>query len=63
MAYLGLYGHFLGSNNVDNMATMAEDKIKLTVYNGEQPRWDYEKYVNAVHKSQHSIMEDLVEPV
>ena len=60
MAYLGLYQHFLGPNNVDNMATMAEDKLKSTVYNGEQRRWDFEKYIN-VHKSQHSIMEGLVE--
>lgn len=60
MAYEGLYKHFLGPNNVDNIATMAEDKLKTTVYNGEQRRWDFEKYVN-VHKSQHSIMEGLVE--
>lgn len=60
MAFDGLYKHFLGPNNVDNMATMAEDKLKSTVYNGEQRRWDFEKYVN-VHKSQHSIMEGLVE--
>ena len=60
MAYLGLYQHFLGPNNVDNMATMAEDKLKSTVYNGEQRRWDFEKYIN-LHKSQHSIMEGLVE--
>jgi hypothetical protein len=36
MAYLGLYQHFLGPNKVDNMATMAKDKLKSTVYNGEQ---------------------------
>ena len=60
MAYLGLYQHFLGPNNIDNMATMAEDKHKSTVYNGEQCRWDFEKYIN-LHKSQHSIMEGLVE--
>jgi hypothetical protein len=60
MAYLGLYQHFLGPNNVGNMATMAEDKLKSTVYNGEQRRWDFEKYIN-LHKSQHSIMEGLVE--
>ncbi|KAI2504041.1 hypothetical protein MHU86_10403 [Fragilaria crotonensis] len=60
MAYLALYTHFLGPNNVDNMATLAEDKLKSTVYNGEQRRWDFEKYVN-VHKQQHSIMEGLVE--
>ena len=60
MAYNGLYQHCLGPNNVDNMATMAEDKLKTTVYNGKQRRWDFEKYVN-VHKRQHSIMEGLVE--
>jgi ribosomal protein S13 len=43
MAYNGLYQHYLGPNNVDNMATMAEDKLKTTVYNGEQRRWDFEK--------------------
>lgn len=61
MAYENLYTHFLGPNNVDNMATMAEQKLTSTVYNGEQQRrWDFERYVN-VHKSQHSIMEGLVE--
>ncbi|KAI2493825.1 hypothetical protein MHU86_20706 [Fragilaria crotonensis] len=60
MAYNGLYLHYLGPNNVDNMATMAEQKLKDTVYNGEQRRWDFEKYVN-VHKQQHSVMEGLVE--
>lgn len=48
-----LYMHFLGPNNVlDNMASMAEDKLKTTVYNGEQHLWDFSKYIN-VHKSQH----------
>ncbi|KAI2512329.1 Reverse transcriptase (RNA-dependent DNA polymerase) [Fragilaria crotonensis] len=42
MAYNGLYLHYLGPNNVDNMATMAEQKLKDTVYNGEQRRWDFE---------------------
>ena len=60
MAYNGLYLHYLGPNNVDNMATMAEQKLKDTVYNGEQRRWDFEKCVN-VHKQQHSVMEGLVE--
>lgn len=42
------------------MATQAEDKLKSTVYSGEQRRWNFERYVN-VHKQQHSIMEGLVE--
>lgn len=60
MAFHSLYQHFLGPNNVDNMATLAEDKLKNTVYNGEQRRWDFEKHVN-VHKQQHLIMEGLAE--
>lgn len=60
MAYLALYTHFCGPNNVDNMATQAENELTSTVYNGEQRRWDFEKYVN-MHKQQHSIMEGLVE--
>ena len=59
-AYMGLYDHYLGPNNVDNMATQAEHKLTNMVYNGEQRRWDFERYVN-VHKQQHSIMEGLVE--
>ena len=42
------------------MATMAEDKLKSTAYNGEQRRWDFERYAN-VQTSQHSILEGLVE--
>ena len=34
MAFEGLYKHFLGPNNVDNMAIVAKDKLKSTVYNG-----------------------------
>ena len=60
MAVKGLYKHLLGPNNIDNMmAMMAEDKLKSTVYNGEQRRWNFERYIN-VHKSQHLIMEELV---
>ncbi len=52
-----MHKHFLDPNNVDNMDTMAEDKP--TVCNGEQRRWDLERY-NNVHKSEHLIMEGLV---
>jgi hypothetical protein len=37
-AYNSLYQFFLG-NNVDNIATQAEDKLKNTEYNGKQCRW------------------------
>lgn len=60
MACEGLYTHFLGPNNVDSMASMTEGKLKTTVYNSEQCCWDFKKYIN-VHKSQHLIMEGLVE--
>ena len=46
MAYDGLYQHFLGPNNVDNMVTQSEDKLKNMVHNGEQRHWDFERYVN-----------------
>ena len=59
MAYSGLYQHFLGPNNADNLAAQAEHKLQLKVYNSEQRHWDFERYVN-VHKQQHSIMEGLV---
>jgi hypothetical protein len=59
-AFNNLFTHFLGPNNVDNMATLAENKLQSTVYNGEQRRWDFERYVN-VHKQQHSVLEGLVE--
>ena len=60
MAYLGIYYHYLGRQHVDNMAKLAEDKLKNTVYNGEKHRWDFEKYVNT-HKQQHSVLEGLME--
>ena len=53
MAYLGIYNHYLGPQHVDNMANLAEDKLKNTVYNGE-------KYVNT-HKQQHLVLEGLKE--
>jgi hypothetical protein len=42
------------------MATLAKDKRKNTVYNGERNRWDFKRYVNG-HKQQHPIMEGFVE--
>jgi hypothetical protein len=42
------------------MASMAKDKLKPTICNGEQQCWDFEKYIN-VQKSQHLIMEGLVQ--
>ena len=38
MAYQNLYNHYLGANNVNNMATTAETKLKSVTYSGEKKR-------------------------
>jgi hypothetical protein len=35
-AYMLLFDHFLGPNNVGNMASEAETKLTSTLYNGEK---------------------------
>jgi hypothetical protein len=45
MAYQGFYGHCLSPQHVNDMATMAEDKLVNTVYQGELCTWDFRKYV------------------
>ena len=52
--------HYLGDNNVDNMSSRAEAKLKDTSYSGEKRRWNFEKYVKT-HVHQHAILTDLVE--
>ena len=59
-AFLALRNHYLGPNNVDNMASLAEKKLAMTTYTGERHRWTFEKYV-MLHKDQHSILEGLTE--
>jgi hypothetical protein len=60
LAYRSLYDHYLGPNNVDNLATMAERRLSSLTYNGETRRWDFEKYVrNQV--DQHLVLEALTE--
>ena len=58
-AYLGLKNHYLGPNNVDNLANTAERQLKASSYTGEGRRWNFEKYVK-VHVDQHQILTDLV---
>ena len=60
LAFLGLKGHYLGPNNVDNMSSAAEKKLQTTTYHSEQRRWNFEKYVKT-HVDQHAILEGLVE--
>ena len=57
-AYRGLYGHYLGPNNVDNMANAAEHKLQTLSYVGEKKRFTFESYVRA-HVDQYSIIESL----
>ena len=60
LAFLGLKNHYLGENNVDNMSSRAESKLKDTSYSGEKRRWTFEKYVKT-HVDQHAILTGLVE--
>lgn len=55
-AFMGIWNHYLGVNNVDNMSSAAEAKLRNTFYRGEKRRWDFEKYVR-VHKDLHTILE------
>jgi hypothetical protein len=51
MAFLGLKGHYLGVNNVDNMSTMAEIWLKTTLHHGEKWCWNFERYVKVSSKA------------
>jgi hypothetical protein len=44
-AYMLLFDHFLGPNNVGNMTSAAETKLTGTLYNGEKNRFTWETYV------------------
>ena len=60
LAYNGLYGRYLEVNNIDNMATMAEARIRATTYTGERHHWNFEKYVKVL-VDQHTIFENLTQ--
>ena len=59
-AFLVLRDDYLGPNNVDNMASLAEKKLAMTTYTGERRHWTFKKYIT-LHKDQHSILEGLTE--
>ena len=59
-AFLNLYKHYLGQNNIDNMASSAKQKIQNLAYTGETRRFNFKKYVTA-HVNQHIILTDLIE--
>jgi hypothetical protein len=61
LAFLSLYGHYLGVNNVDNMAAAAERQLQSASYTGgEGRRWTFEKFVR-LQVEQHHILENLVQ--
>jgi hypothetical protein len=57
-AYMLLFDHFLGPDNVGNMASEADTKLTSTLYNGEKKRFTWETYVR-IHIEQHSVLNGL----
>jgi hypothetical protein len=57
-AYMLLFDHFLGPNNVGNMASEADTKFTGTLYNGEKKRFTWETYFR-IHTEQHSVLNGL----
>jgi len=54
-----LYAHYLGPNNVGNMAGEAETVLNMVQYHGEKRQWNFEKYA-LMHLRQHLILEALM---
>jgi hypothetical protein len=57
-AYMLLFDHFLGPNNVGNMASETEIKLTVTLFNGEKQRFTWETYVR-IHAEQHSVLNGM----
>jgi hypothetical protein len=57
-AYMLLFDHFLGPNNVVNMASEADTKLTSTLYNGENKRFTWVTYVR-IHTEQQSVLNGL----
>jgi hypothetical protein len=57
-AYMLHFDHFLGPNNVGNMASEADTKLNGTLYNSEKKRFTWETYVR-IHTEQHSVLNGL----
>jgi hypothetical protein len=57
-AYMLLFDHSLGPNNVGNMASAAETKLTGTLYNGEKKCFTWETYV-IIHTEQQSVINGL----
>jgi hypothetical protein len=57
-AYMLLFDHFLGPNDVGNMASEAETKLTGTLYSGEKKHFKWETYVS-IHTEQHPVLNGL----
>ena len=57
-AFQGLWNHYLGPNNIDNLATEAESALEKSSYMGETKRWNFDQYVR-LHMDQHQILSSL----
>jgi hypothetical protein len=55
-----LFDHYLGANNVGNLVTAAEDRLKYTRYSGDKHNFDFEKYVR-IHTEQNSVLNGLMD--
>ena len=59
-AWLALWHHYLGPNNVDNMATKAERVLSASVYHGQSSRYGIDQHI-LVHKAAHANLEGLMD--
>jgi len=59
LAYQLLFRHYLGPNNVGNIAGEVEQVLASVQYKGETRQWNFEKYA-LMHLRQHLILEALV---
>ena len=59
-SWLALWNHYLGPNNVDNMATRAERVLSTSVYHGQSSRYGIEQHI-LVHKAAHATLESLTD--
>jgi hypothetical protein len=58
--FLLILNHFLGPNNIDNMASEAEAKLGSVSYTGGRKKWTWENYVQN-HAEQHAVLNGLTD--
>jgi hypothetical protein len=57
-AYMLLFDHFFGPNNVVNMASAVETKLTGTLYNSEKKIFTWETYMR-IHTEHYSVLNGL----